>query len=122
MCMSLVACGGTSDTPSEATESSAPKSSVPKFDGRQEIINICCESSSCKQLKGFNIGNYQEDDVYENGKSGKKVIAQGSYYPVDNYGEMGDKMLFHVCFYAFWNESTGKYDIRIDNDYIRPKY
>lgn len=109
MCISLVACGGTSSTPSK---------SEPSLDVKQELVNICCEYSNCRSVKGFEIGTQNKSRI----DNGYKVSAKGTYWPVDAYGDIDDKMTFDIEFTATWDGESSRYDIRVTNKTIKSKY
>ena len=112
MCMSLVACGGgsSSSEPSEKTK--------PSLDVEQELVNICCDYSNCNSVRGFEIGTENKIET----EDGWKVKAKGSYWPVDEYGDIEDKMLFDIEFTATWDGNSRYYDIDVDRQSISRKY
>lgn len=110
LCILLVACGGVSSQ-------EPPKPAEPTLDVKQEIVNICCDYSNCNSISGFELGTSNKYPT----ENGYEVIAKGSYWPVDEYGDLGDKMLFDIEFTATWDGTSSYYDIDIDKKYIRTK-
>ncbi len=98
-CISLVAC----------------KSAL---DIRQELVNICCDFSNCNSVKWFEIAT---DNTYET-DNGYEVKAIGSYWPVNEYGSVGDQMIFDIEFTATWDSSSSCYDIDINKKVIMDSY
>lgn len=107
MCVSLAACGETTEV---------NESAKPSLDVEQELVNICCDYSNCSSVKGFEIGTLNEDET----DTEYIVKAKGSYWPVDEYGNIEDLMLFDIEFTATWNGST--YRVEVDKKSIREKY
>ena len=60
---------------------------------RQEVVNICCDYSNCDSIMGFEIGTQKL--VKDTGIQ-REYELSGSYYPVDAYGDIGDKYLFDI--------------------------
>lgn len=108
MCISLVACGGTSSTSKEE----------PYLDIKQELVNICCDHSNCRSVQFFKIGT-QDTRQIENGYI---VSAKGTYYPIDEYGDYGYEMTFDIEFAATWDGVSSRYDIDVIKKTIKSKY
>ena len=110
MCVSLVACNETNSSISEPTK--------PSLDVEQELVNICCAYSKCSSVKGFTIGTNNKHET----EDGWEVEAKGSYYPVDEYGNLEDLMIFDIKFTATWNDNSNYYHIKVNSKRIREKY
>ena len=109
MCVSLVACGGTSSTPLK---------SEPSLNVKQELVNICCDHSNCRSVGAFEIGTQNKSRI----ENGYKVSAKGTYYPIDEYGDYEDKMTFDIEFTATWDGESSRYDIDVIKKTIKSKY
>ncbi len=96
MCISLVACG-------ESSEPSKPKK--PALDARQNLVNICCDYENCRSLGNFNTGTLNVSET----ETGYKVTAKGTYYPVNSYGEYGNKRRFDIEFMVTWDGESSYY-------------
>ena len=103
--VALVACG--------EKEPEGPKK--PSLDAEQEVVNICCDYSDCSTISGFDTGTLNEYPI----ENGYKVVAKGSYFPIDDYGDLEDKMLFDIEFEATWDGESPWYDIDVTYQYIR---
>ena len=118
MCVSFVACSGGNSTSSESSESSeSVEPTKPSLDVEQELVNICCDYSNCNSVKGFEIGTNNKNET----EDGWIVEAKGSYWPVDEYGNIEDLMTFDIKFTATWNGGS-YYSIDVDKKVIRKKY
>lgn len=107
--ISLCACGGTN---------SEPAFNEPTLDVRQELVNICCDYSNCTSVSGFEIGTQNKIPI----DNGYKVSAKGTYWPVDEYGDIEDKMTFDIEFTATLNASHSRYFIDVTKKIIKEKY
>lgn len=137
MLFSLVACGNTTgvDTQKEeAKDMSDPENWLVDTHAKGEAIveqtavNECCRYSNVKSVLGFEIGNQEfdgylpagstwEGKYYSNPTIMYKNIT-GSYFPKDQYGDMGDKHYFRMTIYI--DAMTGE-GIVIDSDIGRYK-
>ena len=115
MVFSLCACSGGTESSSEPSEPS--EATKPTLDVEQKLVNICCDASNCNSVKGFTIGTQNKTET----EDGWKVEAKGSYWPVDEYGNIEDLMTFDIEFTATWYGGSS-YSISVDKRVIREKY
>lgn len=102
MCVSMCASGGTS---------SSSNIEEPFLDIEQEIVNICCRYSGCSSIGGLRIGTQNISRI----DGGYEVSAKGTYYPIDEYGDYEDKMMFDISFTARWNGKSSYYSIWLNS-------
>lgn len=116
MMFSLASCGKDDDAPPpELMEDTTISITERDENARQAVVNACCNYSNCDSIKGLEIGT---QSLKKETDSEWILEMSGSYYPVDKYGDMGDKYLFDITVSV--DKSTGyAYSTR---DYIRKKY
>ncbi len=91
MCMSLAACGGNSNSNS----TNVSKNSQPVEPSRdlleKVVVHHCCQYSNVKSVS-ISYGTF--DTFWDEEENVWVTNVKGTYYPIDEFGNYGDKMQF----------------------------
>ncbi len=90
--ISISACGTTDGSSTTNSKPSRPTEASLK----QSIVNECCNYSNVETIKGLDIGTFDTKWVESN--NWWFTTVKGTYYPADEYGNIGDKMQFDISF------------------------
>lgn len=89
ICVSLCACGSSSNS-----ESLSDTPSRPSRDRlEQAIVNKCCDYSNVSSVS-IDYGTF--DTEWSHSYDAWITTAKGTYFPVDAYGSLEDKMQFDI--------------------------